>query len=240
MFAMKSRAPALAIAVILALVATGGVFLYVQSVRHTASTGGGMVSVIVSKQDIPAGTRLDGLVSGGVFTTVSVPRGNLVQGVVTDVNQLQGQTTAFPILANEQISTARFKGETEALGGRLGIPDGAVATTVSLDAQRIVGGTIQQGDHVTLYGTYEEPGKGSTGQSQETRTIVPDVRVLGVATSTSSSSGSPETLVTLALHPYDSELVVYTQEQGHLWMSLLPPNQQGVTAPPVKSWNLVR
>ena len=55
---MKSRAPALAIALILALVATGGVFLYVQSVRHTASTGGGMVSVIVSKQDIAAGTSL--------------------------------------------------------------------------------------------------------------------------------------------------------------------------------------
>ena len=92
MSAMKSRAPALAIALILALLATGGVFLYVQSVRHTASTGGGMVSVIVSKQDIPAGTRLDGLVSGGMFTTVSVPRANLVPGVVTDANQLQGHT----------------------------------------------------------------------------------------------------------------------------------------------------
>ena len=69
---------------------------------------------------------------------------------------------------------------------------------------------------------------------------MPDVRVLAITTSTGSSSGSAETLVTLALHPYDAELVVYTQEQGHLWMSLLPPNQQGVTAPPVKSWNLVQ
>ena len=96
-------------------------------------------------------------------------------------------------------------------------------------------------DHVTLYGTYQPPGQsGGGGQAQETRTIVPDVRVLAITTSTGSSSGSAETLVTLALHPYDAELVVYTQEQGHLWMSLLPPNQQGVTAPPVKSWNLVQ
>jgi pilus assembly protein CpaB len=236
---MKSRAPAVATALVLALVATGGVFLYIQGVRHSAKTGGGLVSIIVSKQDIPAGTPLDSLISSGEFTTTSVPRDDLVQGIVTDINQLRGQRTAFPILANEQISTARFRGATEALGGRLGIPDGYVGTTVSLEAQRIVGGTIQQGDHVTLYGTYEPPGK-TGGQAQETRTIVPDVRVLAITTSTSSSSGSTETLVTLALHPYDAEVVVYTQEQGHLWMSLLPPNQQGVTAPPVKSWNLVQ
>ena len=238
---MKSRAPAVATALVLALVATGGVFLYIQGVRHSATTGGGLVSVIVSKQDIPAGTALDSLISSGEFTTRSVPRDDLVQGIVTDINQLRGQRTAFPILANEQISTARFRGATEALGGRLGIPDGYVGTTVSLEAQRLVGGTIQQGDHVTLYGTYQPPGQsGGGGQAQETRTIVPDVRVLAITTSTGSSSGSAETLVTLALHPYDAELVVYTQEQGHLWMSLLPPNQQGVTAPPVKSWNLVQ
>jgi pilus assembly protein CpaB len=198
------------------------------------------VSVIVSKQDIPAGSHLDALVSSGDFNTTSVPRDDLVQGVVTDVNQLRGQTTAFPVLANEQISTARFKGETEAVGGRLGIPDGYVATSVSLEGQRMVGGAIQQGDHVTLYGTYDAPGGSGGGQAQETQTIVPDVRVIGVSTSTDSSGGSAQTLVTLALRPYDAELVVYTQEQGHIWMSLLPPNQQGVTSAPVKSWNLVR
>jgi Flp pilus assembly protein CpaB len=235
---MKSRASAVATALVLALVATGGVFLYIQGVRHSATTGGGLVSVIVSKQDIPAGTPLDSLISSGAFTTRNVPRDDLVQGIVTDINQLRGKKTAFPILANEQISTARFRGATEALGGRLGIPDGYVGTTVSLEAQRIVAGRIQQGDHVTLYGTYQAQGGG--GQAQVTRTIVPDVRVLAITTSTSSSSGSAETLVTLALRPYDAELVVYTQEQGHLWMSLLPPNQQGVTAPPVKSENLVQ
>jgi len=238
---VKSHTTGVAVALVLAALATVGVFLYVQGVRHSATTGGGMVSVVVSKDDIPAGTQLNTLVEGGAFTTRSVPRDDLVQGVITDVGQLRGQTTAFPILANEQISSSRFKGTTEVSGGRLGIPNGYVATTVSLEGQRIVGGAIQQGDHVTLYGTYDEPGSnGSSGQAQETRTIVPDVRVLTVTTSTDSSGGAPQTFVTLALHPYDSELVVYTQEQGHLWMSLLPPNQQGIDTAPVKSWNLVR
>jgi pilus assembly protein CpaB len=237
---MNSRGTAITAAAVLALVATAGVFLYVQGVRHSASTGGGTVSVIVSKQDIPAGTHLDALIASGDFTTTNVPRDDLVQGVVTDLNQLRGQTTAFPVLANEQISTARFKGETEAVGGRLGIPDGYVATSISLENQRMVGGAIQQGDHVTLYGTFSAPGGSGSGQAQQTQTIVPDVRVIGVSTSTDASAGSVQTLVTLALRPYDSELVVYTQEQGHIWISLLPPNQQGVTSTPVKSSNLVR
>jgi Flp pilus assembly protein CpaB len=220
---MKRGSVALVVTVLLAAAAAAAVFLYVTNVRQNAETGGGTVSVVVSKQDIPASTDLDPLIDEQAFTTKSVPSDDLVEGAVTDVFQLRGQRTAYPILAGEQISAARLQGKLQAAGGLLGIPDGSQALALTLESQRVVGGALQQSDNVTVYGTFDRPNGG-----QITRILVPDALVLSVTTET----------VTLALDPHDAELVIYTQEQGHVWLTLLPPNQAGVMVPPVVSANV--
>jgi len=217
---MKRGSVALVGTVLLAAAAAGAVFLYVTNVRQHAETGGATVSVVVSTQDIPASTDLDPLIDEQAFTTKSVSSDDLVQGAVTDVFQLRGQRTAYPVLAGEQISAARLQGKLQAAGGLLGIPDGGQALALSLESQRTVAGVLQQSDHVTIYGTFTRPNGG-----QITRILVPDALVLSVNTET----------VTLALDPHDAELVIYTQEQGHVWLTLLPPNQPGVMVPPVVS-----
>ncbi len=217
---MKRGSVALVGTVLLAAAAAAAVFLYVTNVRQNAETGGATVSVVVSTQDIPASTDLDPLIDEQAFTTKSVSSDDLVQGAVTDVFQLRGQRTAYPVLAGEQISAARLQGKLQAAGGLLGIPDGGQALALSLESQRTVAGVLQQSDHVTIYGTFTRP-----NGEQITRILVPDALVLSVNAET----------VTLALDPHDAELVIYTQEQGHVWLTLLPPNQPGVMVPPVVS-----
>jgi pilus assembly protein CpaB len=246
----RIRGVALALALLLAIGATVAVFLYLSAVKkeHRAPVAD-FTTVIVSKQDIPADTKLDSLISAGAFTTLQVPRDAIVAGSVTDLSQLRGRTTNTFVLQREQISTSRLQGSTQATGGVLGIPSGFQAVTVQLDPQKVPGQVLQPGDHVAVYATYSSvqiigggklgsilSGKGdATGVTTTTAgdftvDLVPDVQVLRVSNenlATAGSSSNDGVLVTLALRPYDAQNVVFSQEKGSIWLALLPPGQKG-------------
>jgi pilus assembly protein CpaB len=253
---MKARGLVVVIALLLAGVAAGAVFMYVRGIQDETRAAEKRVSVVVAKEDIPPGTELDPLLSGGVFARLEVPRTTLIRGVVTTLDQLQGHETSSPILAGEQISTARLRGQAEFGGGVLGIPEGHKAVTLPLEAPRALGGVLQTGDHVSIYATFLEAGEGkgkvtvdesgnTTSASTKveavpglTITVVPDVQVLRAAVPAtsglgSSSEDSKTIQVTMALTPRDAQRVIFAMERGHVWLSLLPPNEAGAVEAPV-------
>jgi Flp pilus assembly protein CpaB len=241
---MRSRGVAVVVAFVLAAAATLGVFLYVRGVKkENNNPAQQLTTVVVSKRDIPAGTDLNPMISGGDFTTLQVPNDAIVQGAVTDLTQLQNRTTAAEILQNEQISTSRLQG-SQTGGGQLGIPPGDEAVTIQLEAQRVLNGVIQTGDHVVIYAT-GTPGTATPATCKAgtkatkgffpgaSLTLVPDVKILRVLNPSSTGNTGGSTFVTLALTPHDGAAVIAAQNQGLLWLSLLPPNQRGVQQPPV-------
>lgn len=226
------------LALLLAVGATSAIFLYVQGVKREARPALSSVTVVVSKKDIASGTPLDPLVQEGTFTTLSLPKDALVPGAVTSLVDLQGKTTASFILQGEQITSARLQGSTQGTGGVLGIRPGYQAVTIQLEAQRAVSGFIQSSDHIVLYATWDDKNKGTI-----TATLVPDVRILkvnigGVQSAGTGSTGN--TLVTLELKPLDAEKVVLAQENARIWLTLLPPNQQGTSQPPATLGSFLR
>jgi Flp pilus assembly protein CpaB len=223
---MKRGATAAVVTILFAAAAAAGVFLFMKNVRQDATTPQATVDVLVSSHDIPAGTQLDALVEQGDFLTRTVPADLVIQGVITDVYQLRGQRTAYPILAGEQISAARLAGVLQAAGGTLGIPSGYQAASVTLEAQRSVAGALQQGDHVEVFGTF------TNKDAETTRVVIPDALVLAVP---DDASGNPGANVTLAVTPDDASLLIYSQEQGSVWLTLLPPHENGVQVPPVSA-----
>ena len=227
---MKRGSLAAILTLLFALAAAAGVFLYVQNARQQAVNGEPMVRVVVATQDVPAGENLDALVQAGLFTTKDVPRSDVIQNAYTDPAQLQGQRTAYPILAGEQISPARMVGDLQAAGGRYGLRTGYQAVSLSLEAQRAVAGALQSGDYVEAYGTFAE-GQGG----QVTRFIVPDAQVLSASVDTTGSGG---TTVLLAVSPDEAQVLIYAQEQGSVWLTLLPPNEDGATIAPLRSKEL--
>jgi Flp pilus assembly protein CpaB len=138
-----------AIAVVLAVLAAVGVVVYTNNVKN--GNTGGTTSVIVSTQDIPPNTALNPLLDGGAFQSVNVPNDTLVQGAVTDENELRNQTTASQIFANEQIPTSRLATGT---GNVLGISDGHVGLGIQIEGPKAVNGFIQNNDHVVVYATF--------------------------------------------------------------------------------------
>ena len=222
---------AAALIFLVAAAAAGGVLLFMNGVRERAEAGRVTVDVIVASRDIPAGQDLDAMIDEGVFRTKSVDVEALVPGAITDVYQLQGQRTAYPILAEEQIVAARLAGPLQAGGGVLGIPDGLQAASITLEPQRVVAGAIQQGDHVEVFGTFSDRG----ADMLTTRVVIDEALVLAVARPASDNLGSGSTgTITLAVTPEQAALLIFAQEQGHVWLTLLPPNQAGVHVPPVE------
>ena len=213
-----------------AAAAAAGVFMFMNGVRERADAGRVTVQVIVASRDVPAGQDLDPLIEDGVFRAKPVDVEDLVPGAITDVYQLRGQRTGYPILAEEQIAAARLAGPLQAGGGILGIPEGLQAASISLESQRVVAGVLQQGDHVEVFGTFSASGNGS----QTTRVVIEDALVLSVVKPEGATPGTDSgATTTLAVTPEQASLLIFAQEQGHVWLTLLPPNQLGVDVPPV-------
>jgi len=148
---MRSRGLVVAIAVVLALLAAAGVIVYTSNLEEQVKTENTTV-VFVSSTDIPTNTVLDPLIASGNFREVDIPNDALVLNAVTSVDQLRGQTTAAPILANEQIPITRL-----AAGGgvnSLGITPGNVGLGLSIAGPQAVNGAITQGSSVVVYATF--------------------------------------------------------------------------------------
>ena len=153
---MRSRGLVVAIAVVLAIVAAAAVILYTNGVKSDAVTGGALSVVVVSKQDIAANTNLNPLLEEGVFTELRVPTDAVVGGAVTSTGELRGQTTTAPIIANEQIASARLSGGDAPQGGALGITPGNVGLPLVLEGGQAGYGLVQRGDNVAVYATFRQ------------------------------------------------------------------------------------
>jgi Flp pilus assembly protein CpaB len=248
---MRSRGLVVAIAVVLAIVAAAGVVLYTNGVKNDAVTGGQLSVVVVATQPIPANTNLDPLIEQGAFSDLQVPTAAVVDGAITNVSQLRGQTTTSPILQNEQIAAERLSSGELPDGGALGISDGNVAVSMRVSDEAAVNGSISRGSYITIYATFDSPelvpGANAAQQVQQaangagaqqtaklptiTVTLIPAVRVLEVVNpvvasedgSSSSSSNNGQVTLTLDLTPEDAQNLVYAQETGSTWIGLLPP-----------------
>src|SRR3990172_8773666 len=247
---MRSRGIVVVLALILATLATAGVFLYSRGVKEDALEGGDVVQVIVSKVDIPANSDLNAFIEDEQFALQDLPADAVVEDAIKDVSQLKGRRNSVFILAGEQIPLSRVEGG-EVPGGVIGIPDGHQAMTVALDAPRAVAGALAGGDNVTIYATFEdvditllEPDlakaiKEAQKQQQTTSTsaqnaqveipkfdatvvLVPEVEVLRVIRETQTSDV-----------PEEAQQFVFSLEQGDVYLSLLPPDQDGVDLDPL-------
>src|ERR671910_1093466 len=240
---VKGRALVVVLALILATVATAGVFLYAQGLEEDAKVGGTMVPVVVSEVDIPPRTDLNLLIRDDLFRTIEVNEAAYVDGATTSVDQLADKNNAVAILAGEQIPQARISGNVQ--GGALSIPEGMEALTVSLDAPRGVAGLINTGDKVTIYATFGDVEERRSGEKNTiTVVLVPTVELLAVhrpLSSTAFGGDEPSTseqlpgslFATLALTPEDAQRFVFSMENGSTWFGLLPPDAEGEALPPI-------
>ena len=248
---MRSRGLVVALAVLLAVAAAGAVVLYTNGVKKAAESGGTLTTVIVATQDIPANTSLDPLIESGGFKELSVPSDAVVDGAVTSLASLHGQTTTAPIVANEQLTASNLSSGEQVAGGMLGISKGHLALTIKLNAPQGVNGNIQRGDNITIFATYTGAsvmtgvtlpqllnGTAPTTDRQElpdfTVSLIPTVRVLQVNNPTIDEAGNTvgdAVTLTLDLTPPDAQALTLANQTATLYIGLLPPGEDGHAIP---------
>jgi len=227
----------MALAFVLAAIATLLIFVYVNNLEEERADTE-VVEVVVARDDILAGTEFNALLAEDGFTTIEIPEDAVVSGAVTRLGQLRGERASVPILEGEQITSARFAGSEDLPGGALGIPKGFEGLAVPMDGPNAGAGAISGGDRVRIFGTFD---KGGPNDNPVTVVLVPDALVLDViGQEQASEDPGAQQVVTLALTATDAQKVVFTREGGDVWLSLLPPDEQGTKGSPIGMGQVVR
>jgi Flp pilus assembly protein CpaB len=105
--------------------------------------------------------------------------------------------------------------------------------TVALESQRVIGGNVlAAGDHVAIHATFPN--------EKHTVVISSDAQVLRVFSAaagtasgnTTTQSGSGNN-VTLALDPEEVQKLVFGQDLGKVYFSIIPPGEEGKPLEPL-------
>jgi pilus assembly protein CpaB len=244
---MQSRATAILVAIVLAVLATVALVVYARSADQRAIAGEKPVKVLVAAKVIPANTTGEQAFNRGLVTTAELPRKAVAKGAISSVAAISGRVAAVDIQPGEQLLASRWVEADSAQGSHLlPIPADKQAIAIAVDLTRQVSGFVTPGDHVSVVASFDVHPTDAKGDSSGpdiklSRFLLQDVAVLAVGTQplpnpgasgkATANKGQTLTTVTLAVKPQDVERVAYAAENGSLYLSLLPPGQRAV--PPV-------
>lgn len=230
---MDRRKLLLIMAVVVALVGAGLVFVYAKGADSRAAEAYRPVTVFVAAQDIAVGESFDQALANQKITSREIPENVRVGTAVTTVDELRGQSANARIDAGEQILTSNYGGENTATV--LAIPDGMIAVAVQLSDTARVAGFVGAGSEVVVWLNAALPGAdGSTDGDMSTRVLLDRAQVIAAgSTSTQNTTNEdgtstvpeqmPRALLTLALSQEDAERVQLASRVGELSFGLLTP-----------------
>lgn len=238
-------------AVALATVGTLVLVGWAQSAEERALEGQRTVDVLVVREAVPEGTRVEDL--GGRVVAEQVVAKVKADGSVDDLDALEGKVTAVDLVPGEQLLSARFADPEElARQADVEVPEGLQELTISLEPQRVVGGNVRPGDTVGLVASFASEGAGegeAAGQEEATgeeetstkfvnetsmilhKVLVTRVQAAPVAAPAQEDEDegdgpdplpSGDLLITLAVDAPSVERIVFSQEFGSVWLTLEP------------------
>ena len=212
----------------LAIVGALLVFLYISTYRKHVQTGANLVTVYVASHDIQAGT--DGSTAASAIHTESVLRRNVVGGAISKPGQITGLVTSQPILSGEQVTVRQFAPIAQQ-GVLANISGSLRAMQLPGDANQLLAGTVQNGDHVDVianihYSVHSSSGGGDTVGLVATRVILRNLLVLR-APANAGSKGiagvqTGGTSITLAVTDAQAQKLLFVLKNGDWWLALRP------------------
>ncbi|MGP0221884.1 MULTISPECIES: Flp pilus assembly protein CpaB [unclassified Paenarthrobacter] len=234
---MKARLLGGIAALLLAVIGTVLLVTYVQGADKRAQQGLEPVSVLVIKEKVPAGTKVEDL--GNKVKSETLPQSAVAQGTVSALSDQKGKVTSVDLQPGEQLLGVKLVNPNELVPGTVPVPEGLQETTFVLAPERILGGRIEAGDTVTVYASFKldeavPAGSGLpaqlTGWKDFTELLYHDVVVTAVqqaAPEAEKSAGTDKGValpngsayVTVAVSDANAAKMVFGAEFGSLWLS---------------------
>ena len=225
----STRLGALGAAGLLAIAAVLVVLVYANNYRGNVDKQQGEVTVLVATRQITQFTPANQIVDGNMYRETTIPGDALVDGAITNTDQLKGQVARNDIYPGEQLSTNQFQtSTTTSIAVKLQPDQRAVSFPV--DSASGLVGQIQTGDRVDVVATFDVVPVGANGLPANgsqpialTKTIVADALVLSAPSADSASRGSRQaSVLTLAIESDQVSSVLFAQEKGSIWFTLRP------------------
>jgi len=138
------------IAVLLAVLAGTGVYMYTSSADARAKEDVEMVQALVATQNIARGTQGDEALSQGLIEKKDVPRGALPPGRVKNPDSVEGKIAGAEIASGQFIVADSFTSAGKGGAFSSGLGKDRQAISVQLDPKQAVAGRIVEGDLVNV------------------------------------------------------------------------------------------
>jgi len=229
---MNYRVKNIGIAIGLAALAAILTSVYVVNYKRHVQRGEDKVTVLVAASDIPAGTAGADIIDKKMLKEQTVPRKAIVAGAISTPDQLSQYVATQDVYEGEQVSTRRFAPPSEQ-GIRAQIKGTQRAYQLTGTADQLLAGTIQNGDHVDVVGTWEvADGTGGNGITVS-RVLLRDLLVLrapeGTASAKVTSPGQGGESVQLRVTDAQTQKLLWIQKNGEgqgegYYLTLRPPN----------------
>jgi len=237
---MRSRALIVIVALIMGLMAAMGVFIYINNVKTQVKEEGKLVEVLVAKKNIPPGLSMEDILNRDMADTEKVPQKYVASDAISSPEKVREQYSVISISEGEQLTVSKFRASTKT-GLAYKIPDNLRAVSVAVDEVIGVADMIRPGDHVDIIATLSFPSyTGTTGKNVVTRVLLQNIEVLAVGreitsievekedAETTNETKAQETVkrtVTFAVSSSDAEKLVFAEEEGSVWLALLPATE---------------
>jgi pilus assembly protein CpaB len=236
---MRSRLLMVIAAIVLGLIAAYGVTVYVGNIKSRMEEEHQLVKVLVAQEDIPLGVGVKDMIRKKLASFEEIPKKYLVSGAIKSSQNIDGRVLAIPVNRGEQLTLDKFQYDTQA-GLSFTIPKDYVAISISVDEVKGVSGMIKAGDSVTVIATFSDYGN-EQQKTDTTKILLQKVKVVAVGNTIAPAKGraeekkslvsgtgsdqSAKQTVTLSLTPADAEKMVFAEEQGKVWLTLLPASE---------------
>jgi pilus assembly protein CpaB len=178
-----------AAAIVLALVAGIGVYMYASGADKRAQENASFVDAYVANADIAKGTTGSEILQAGLITKEKVAKGSVPPGAITNLGDLNALVAAGPISTKQFITGGSFVSATDGTGGPFSTAiatEDLVAVTVTVDADHGVANQIAPGDHVNMATTTTDE-----NGNAHTEYMLENVKVLAVGASTIQQQAAP-------------------------------------------------
>ena len=229
------RTVILIVAVVVAIVAAGAIYGYLNSVQDRAYADAKLVKVYRVDKDVKKGVPGEQAIDQGVVKSSDIPQKYRPTTALTDINSIRGKVALNDLSAGQVVVDGMFvdpRVATVSFAQR--IPAGQVAISVQVDQVRGVANFVVPGDQVNLLATAPD------GE----RYLYQNVNVIAVGatpapqpgeTTASTTPVGGSGLITFAVPPQAAAKIAIA---NGLYLTLVPPGNQPVPVPSANPGNL--
>lgn len=235
---MKSRMLAGVSAVVLAIIGAVLIVTYAQGADQRAMKDMDPTGVLVVVKAVPAGSSLD--VVRTSVTVQQVPATAVSKSALKNLDASAGKVAAVDLVPGEQLLAERLVApEDSKSSGAAKVPAGLQEVTFELEAKRVVGGRLEAGDHVGIgfsFGAGADKTKPGEPTSQITlrKVLVTAVQRAPQPSPKAAEGVNPQDttlpqglfMVTVAVNDIDATKIIYSSNNGDLWLTKEPLDAQ--------------